>query len=187
MIETRRLLFRPWADSDAEALFKYASDPDVGPRAGWPPHQTVEESRKIIRDIFSNGHTWALVLKETGEPIGCMGYYACCESNIPIGENDRGSGESDSHRHRRLLPGTPEAHFVPGSCFPGAKLPQFTPGNLFFLSPGAKPPLFAPGRRRFRVKPGMTKEGLSGKLFPQGLDNGRRDDDLRLFKRRFEA
>jgi len=67
LIETKRLRFRPWADSDAEALFKYASDPDVGPRAGWPPHQSVEESRKVIRDIFSNGHTWALELKATGE------------------------------------------------------------------------------------------------------------------------
>ena len=32
-IETRRLRFRLWRESDAEALFKYASDPDVGPRA----------------------------------------------------------------------------------------------------------------------------------------------------------
>ena len=87
-LETRRLLFRPWAETDAEALFKYASDPDVGPRAGWPPHRSVEDSQNVIRDIFSNGHTWALVLKETGEPIGCMGYYAFGESNISIGEED---------------------------------------------------------------------------------------------------
>ena len=45
MIQTSRLLFRPWAETDAEALFKHASDPDVGPRAGWPPHKSVEESR----------------------------------------------------------------------------------------------------------------------------------------------
>ncbi len=87
-LETRRLLFRPWAETDAEVLFKYASDPDVGPRAGWPPHQSIEGSLTVIRDIFSNGHTWALVLKETGEPIGCMGYYAFGESNISIGEED---------------------------------------------------------------------------------------------------
>ena len=31
MIETDRLILRPWMDSDAEALFRYASDPDVGP------------------------------------------------------------------------------------------------------------------------------------------------------------
>ena len=75
-------------ESDAEVLFKYASDPDVGPRAGWPPHQSEEESRAVIRNIFSNGHTWALVLKETGEPIGCMGYYDASESNIEIGPED---------------------------------------------------------------------------------------------------
>ena len=44
MIETDRLILRPWLDSDAEALFRYASDPDVGPRAGWPSgtHNEVE-------------------------------------------------------------------------------------------------------------------------------------------------
>ena len=56
-IETTRLRFRPWVDSDAASLFKYASDPDVGPRAGWPPHQSVEESLEVIRNIFSNDHT----------------------------------------------------------------------------------------------------------------------------------
>ena len=70
-LETRRLRFRPWRDSDAEALFKYASDPEVGPRAGWPPHKSVEESLEIIRTVFNDATcTWAIVLKETGEPIG---------------------------------------------------------------------------------------------------------------------
>ena len=88
IIQTGRLRFRPWAEADAEVLFKYASDPDVGPRAGWPPHQSVEESLRTIREIFTNDRTWALELKETGEPIGCMGYYPYGESNIGIGEND---------------------------------------------------------------------------------------------------
>ena len=44
MIETKRLLFRPWREADAEELFRLASDPDVGPRAGWPPHKSVEEA-----------------------------------------------------------------------------------------------------------------------------------------------
>ena len=33
-METERILLRYWEESDAESLFKYASDPDVGPRAG---------------------------------------------------------------------------------------------------------------------------------------------------------
>jgi HAD superfamily hydrolase (TIGR01549 family) len=88
LLETKRLRFRPWFDKDAEVLFKYASDPEVGPRAGWPPHQSVQDSLQVIRSIFSNGHTWALELKETGEPVGCMGYYAYGESNIDIAPDD---------------------------------------------------------------------------------------------------
>lgn len=88
MMETKRLILRPWQESDAEALFRYASDPDVGPRAGWPPHKDVEESRSVIRHIFTNDRTWAITLKETGEAIGCIGYYVYGESNIEIGEED---------------------------------------------------------------------------------------------------
>ena len=41
MIETERLILRRWEESDAEDLFKYASDPDVGTAAGWPAHKSV--------------------------------------------------------------------------------------------------------------------------------------------------
>lgn len=61
-IETGRLILRPWRESDAESLFRYACDPDVGPRAGWPPHKDIEESRRVIRDIFTNDRTWAVTL-----------------------------------------------------------------------------------------------------------------------------
>ncbi|MBO4621660.1 MAG: GNAT family N-acetyltransferase [Paludibacteraceae bacterium] len=87
-METDRIILRPWRESDAEALYKYASDPDVGPRAGWPPHRSVEESLEVIRTVFHNNHTWAIDLKETGEAIGAMGYYPHGESNIEIGEHD---------------------------------------------------------------------------------------------------
>lgn len=73
MIETDRLVLRPWLDADAEALFKYASDPDIGPIAGWPPHTSVENSLEIIRTVFSAPETYAIVKKDTGEPVGCCG------------------------------------------------------------------------------------------------------------------
>ena len=69
-METNRIRLRPWLESDAGALFKYASDPEVGPRAGWPPHESVEESLEIIRTVFNDAtNTWAIVLKETDTPI----------------------------------------------------------------------------------------------------------------------
>lgn len=87
-IETERLLLRPWRESDAEALFKYASDPDVGPRAGWPPHKSVEESLYVIRNVFSAEGMWAVELKETAEAIGCVGYLPAGGANLEIGENE---------------------------------------------------------------------------------------------------
>ena len=60
MMETNRIILRPWRDSDAEVLYKWASDPDVGPRAGWAPHQSVEESLEIIRTVFNDPCTHGL-------------------------------------------------------------------------------------------------------------------------------
>lgn len=73
MIETERLILRPWKESEAEKLFKYAKDPDVGPIAGWPQHTSVENSREIIRTVFAAPETYAVVLKETNEPVGSCG------------------------------------------------------------------------------------------------------------------
>ena len=66
MMETERILLRPWRESDAESLFKYASDPDVGPRTGWPPHKNVEESLQIIKTVFNTDTMWAVIWKEIG-------------------------------------------------------------------------------------------------------------------------
>lgn len=87
-METRRIRLRPWRDDDAEALFKYASDPAVGSRAGWPPHQSVKESLEVIRTIFQNDKTWAIELKETGEAIGAMGYMPSPICSLPIRDGE---------------------------------------------------------------------------------------------------
>ena len=88
IMENKVILLRPWRESDAEALFKWASDPDVGPRAGWPPHKSVEESLEIITTIFNNDSTWAIVLKETDEVIGAIGYGPSCDCNLPAREGE---------------------------------------------------------------------------------------------------
>ena len=69
---TERLVMRPWRDTDAESLYKYASNPDVGPVAGWPPHKTIDESREVLRDVFNGAQCYAICLKDTDFPIGCI-------------------------------------------------------------------------------------------------------------------
>lgn len=73
ILESERVMLRLWRESDAEALYKYASDAEVGAAAGWPPHRSVEESAEVIRTFFSAPETFAVVLKTTGEPVGCIG------------------------------------------------------------------------------------------------------------------
>lgn len=73
MIETERLVLRPWLETDAEIMYRYANDPDIGPVAGWPPHTSVENSLEIIRTVFAAPETYAVVLKDTGEPVGSCG------------------------------------------------------------------------------------------------------------------
>ena len=53
MIETERLTLRPWRETDAPSLFKYASDPDIGPVAGWQIHTSVEKYHHTNPDITS--------------------------------------------------------------------------------------------------------------------------------------
>lgn len=70
---TERLILRPWREEDAEELYKYARDPEVGPVAGWAVHTSVEYSRECIRNILSAEGTFAVVLKSTGLPVGSIG------------------------------------------------------------------------------------------------------------------
>jgi len=73
-LETERLILRPWKETDAENLYAYASDPEVGPPAGWPPHTSVENSREIIKGVLSHKETYAVCLRD-GKPIGSIGLH----------------------------------------------------------------------------------------------------------------
>ena len=88
ILETDRLILRPWEESDAEDLYKYASHPDVGPIAGWPVHTSVENSREIIRSVLSAPETYAVVLKESGLPVGSIGLMLGKASNIGLPDSE---------------------------------------------------------------------------------------------------
>ena len=72
ILHTERLLLRPWKESDAESLFEYAKDPDVGPIAGWPAHKSVVESLEIIKSVFSVPECYAICEKENDKAIGAI-------------------------------------------------------------------------------------------------------------------
>lgn len=73
ILKTERLILRPWEESDAEDLYYYAKDPDIGPIAGWPVHTDVENSLDIIKNVLSAPETYAVCLKENNKAIGSIG------------------------------------------------------------------------------------------------------------------
>ena len=75
ILETPRFILRPWREEDAPALYSYASDPLVGPAAGWLPHTSVENSRELIQTVLSEPDTFAVVLRGAGGPIGSVGVF----------------------------------------------------------------------------------------------------------------
>ena len=88
IIETERLILRPWHEEDAEDLYLYAKDPNVGPIAGWPVHTSVDNSREIIRKVLSAPETYAVVLKATSKPVGSIGLMIGSQSNIGLPNNE---------------------------------------------------------------------------------------------------
>ena len=72
MLETERLILRRWEDSDADRLYEYAKDPDVGPIAGWPAHQSIEESRDVIKNVLNGKEAYAICRKTDNKAIGAI-------------------------------------------------------------------------------------------------------------------
>lgn len=88
ILETERLILRPWQEADAADLFRYASHPEVGPVAGWPVHTSVENSRDIIKNVLSAPETYAVVPKSVGHPVGSIGLMIGAASNFGLPDNE---------------------------------------------------------------------------------------------------
>lgn len=77
-LETKRLVLRQFSENDAEKMFEnWASDPLVTKYLTWKTHASPKETKAIIRE-WTEGYDradffqWAIVLKETDEPIGSI-------------------------------------------------------------------------------------------------------------------
>lgn len=72
MLTTERLLLRKWTEDDADSLFEYAKEPDVGPIADWNPHRSREESLDIIKNVLNGKECYAICEKNSDKAIGAI-------------------------------------------------------------------------------------------------------------------
>ena len=83
ILETDRLTLRLWQKTDASDMYEYAKDPQVGPSAGWPPHENIETSKEIIDDFIKAKEVYAIVLKQENKVIGSIGIHDRKPDNAP--------------------------------------------------------------------------------------------------------
>jgi Acetyltransferases, including N-acetylases of ribosomal proteins len=73
-IETDRLILRPITEDDAEDIFAYSKNENVGINAGWKAHANIEETREIMGIIFlGKENVYGIESKETGKLLGTIG------------------------------------------------------------------------------------------------------------------
>ena len=103
IIETDRLLIRPVNVNDAEAIYKWASDPDVTKYMIYSTHPNVEHTRQWLESFDINdedSYDLGFVDKQTGELVGMGGIvYRKEDDNWVIGYNLR-----KDHWGRGLVP-----------------------------------------------------------------------------------
>lgn len=73
IIETERLVLRPFKWDDLDDFFGYASVDGVGEMAGWSHHENKDQSKEILANFIDEDTDFALVLKETGRVVGSLG------------------------------------------------------------------------------------------------------------------
>lgn len=83
-METERLILRNWSYDDAPDLFEYASNPKIGPMAGWKPHENLEESLETIK-MFIESRQFAIVLKQINKVIGSIGWIKNQDGSYDLG------------------------------------------------------------------------------------------------------
>ena len=73
ILETNRLLLRPFKMSDLNDFYEYAKVWGVGQMAGWLPHQSIAQSQKILEKFIEGNKTFAIVYKNNNKVIGSIG------------------------------------------------------------------------------------------------------------------
>lgn len=75
VLETPRLILRPFTENDLLDFYEYAKVEGVGEMAGWKHHSSIEESKNILQLFLKGNEVYALELKATHKVIGSLGIH----------------------------------------------------------------------------------------------------------------
>ena len=76
VLHTERLVLRAFDPNDAVDVYAIGHSETVGRMAGFMPHKTLEDSRRMISQFIAAQSVWAIVEKRTGHVIGFVSLQA---------------------------------------------------------------------------------------------------------------
>lgn len=88
-METARLRLRPLRENDVDAVFAYASDPEVARYVAFERHTAPGDSQEFVADCLKrySEHVlapWGVELKNDGALIGTIGVTHASETNLRV-------------------------------------------------------------------------------------------------------
>ena len=85
-ITTPRLVLRNWLPADAPQLFRLAKDRDIGEIAGWLPHESLEHTENLLKEVTADPLSFAVTKDD--EIVGCVELMTADKANIPLPETE---------------------------------------------------------------------------------------------------
>ena len=74
IIKTDRLILRAFNDNDLEDFYEYAKTPGLGEMAGWPHHESIDNTREVLERFKKNKDV--LAIEMDGKVIGSLGLHS---------------------------------------------------------------------------------------------------------------
>ena len=81
ILETERLLLRPFYTKDASDVFEYACDEETTEYLTWKAHKTIKESLNIIQTIYIPTNVYCIELKALSKCIGAFEPRVCADES----------------------------------------------------------------------------------------------------------
>ncbi|MBK9324366.1 MAG: GNAT family N-acetyltransferase [Bdellovibrionaceae bacterium] len=156
-LETKRLILRPYRESDLADIFAYASHPEVSKFVPWEAHIAIEDSKKFLDLVKLSTRTirdklyyvFAVRLKESGQVVGSIDFK---NVNPCIGQIDYALGFD--FWNKGIMSEAAEA--IRDWAF--ENLPKMVRLQAFCVADNV-------GSSRVMEKIGMTREGMRRKAF----------------------
>ncbi|MDF2686701.1 MAG: hypothetical protein K0S55_1883 [Clostridia bacterium] len=74
ILETERLVLRPWKMEDAVSMFRICSNINLTAPVDWPLSKNIQEAEHFLKEIIKCDMYWAIVFKPENKIVGAYGF-----------------------------------------------------------------------------------------------------------------